>query len=498
MAKRFGNLVAVALTVPFALVYWPVACATNPAVTASSAAETDHGGEGAAFEMLPHPAFALAEPAPSGVGAAISIADVAERVTPSVVNIASERIVKTRPSMMPFFFGPNGPEQGGGEQKQQGQGSGVIFSKDGIIITNNHVVEEATQIKVTTSDKREFDAEVVGRDARSDIAVLRLKGNVQGLRPVAIGDSSKMRLGEVVLAIGNPFGVGQTVTMGIVSATGRADVGIEDYEDFIQTDAAINPGNSGGALVNMKGELIGINTAILSRSGGYQGIGFAIPTMMVKPIADALLKTGRVSRGFLGVSIQDVNTDLAKALSLPDTRGVLITEVQPNGAAAKAGIQRGDAVVRVDGEIVDSSGRLRNLIAAKGANAKVKLDIIRSGKPTSVVVQTGELADTEAKAASDKAPGADDLGLGLSALDDQARRQLGMDPKAEGSVVIARVARGSKAADAGLMPGDVVLEVNRTKVTSVEVCTQLLKKGKGQVLLLVSRRGATQYVVLER
>jgi serine protease Do len=419
-------------------------------------------------------------------------------VTPSVVNIASERMVKTRPSAFPFFFGPGGPEEGGGEQKQQGQGSGVILSKEGIVITNNHVVEEATQIKVTTQDKREFDAEVVGRDAKSDLAVLRLKGNIQGLRPIAVGDSTRMRLGEVVLAIGNPFGVGQTITMGIISATGRADVGIEDYEDFIQTDAAINPGNSGGALVNMKGELIGINTAILSRSGGYQGIGFAIPTKMVQPIADSLLKTGKVTRGFLGVGIQDVNTDLAKALALPDSRGVLITDVQPNSAAAKAGLQRGDAVVRVDGEGVDSTGKLRNLIAAKGANAKVKLDIVRGGKASSVDVQTAELSDPEAKAGNDKSKSSDSFGIELSALDAATKQQLQMDPKAEGAVVISRVARGSKAADAGLNSGDVVLEVNRTKVTSVEQAVALVKKSSKQLLLLVARRGAARYVVVGR
>jgi serine protease Do len=248
----------------------------------------------------------------------------------------------------------------------------------------------------------------------------------------------------------------------------------------------------------MKGELIGINTAILSRSGGYQGIGFAIPTKMVQPIADALLKTGKVTRGFLGVGIQDVNTSLAAALSLPDSRGVLITDVQPNSAASKAGLQRGDAVVRVDGEGVDSSGKLRNLIAAKGANAKVKLDIVRGGKASTVEVQTGELSDPEAKAANDKGKSPDSFGIELAALDAGTRQQLQMDPKAEGAVVIARVARGSKAADAGLSSGDVVLEVNRTKVTGVEQAASLIKKSNKQLLLLVARRGAARYVVVGR
>src|SRR5690606_10262065 len=208
-------------------------------------------------------------------------------------------------------------------------------------------------------------AEVVGTDAKSDLAVLRLKGDVEGLRPLGFGNSAQLRLGDVVLAVGNPFGVGQTVTMGIVSAVGRADVGIVDYEDFIQTDAAINPGNSGGALVNMRGELVGINTAILSRTGGYQGIGFAIPSEMAQPIMRSLMDTGRVSRGFLGVGIQDLTPELAQAMGIPNTRGVVITDVRPDSAAAKAGLEQGDVVQSVDGTAVDSAGRLRNLIAGK-------------------------------------------------------------------------------------------------------------------------------------
>jgi serine protease Do len=479
----FGGLVAAAF------LYWPVACASHAGQAQQAPGPNDLPS------LMPAANAAHADPLP-GLMAGQSIADVAERVTPSVVNIASERVVRAQQRGIPFFFGPSMEEPG--EQKQQGQGSGVILSKDGIVVTNNHVVEEATDIKVTTSDKREFAAEVVGRDAKSDIAVLRLKGDLTGLKPVAVGDSTKLRLGEVVLAVGNPFGVGQTVTMGIVSAVGRADVGIEAYEDFIQTDAAINPGNSGGALINMRGELVGINTAILSRSGGYQGIGFAIPTKMVQPIADSLLKSGRVVRGFLGIGIQDVNAELAKALALPISRGVLVTEIQPGSAAAKAGLQRGDAIVRVDGETVDSSGRLRNLVAAKGANAKVKLDVIRAGKPWVVDVQTAELADKENAGAKEKSKGPGELGLEFSNLDAETRRELGMDAKTEGAVVVSRVARGSKAADSGIRPGDIVLEVNRVKVTSAEAAVGQIKGSKGDVLLLVSRRGASQFLLIKR
>ena len=277
----------------------------------------------------------------------------------------------------PFFFGP-GPEQQ--ERREQGMGSGVIISSDGYVLTNNHVVSDAQEIKVTLYDRREFDAEVVGTDPKSDVAVIRIKAPPKDLRAISIGDSSRIRLGDVVLAIGNPFGVGQTVTMGIVSAKGRADVGIVDYEDFIQTDAAINPGNSGGALVNMEGQLIGINTAILSRSGGYQGIGFAIPTNMASPIMESLKKYGKVTRGWLGVSIQDVDQELSTAMKLPTSRGVLISDVQPGSPAQKAGLKRGDVVVKIEGRAVETTGNFRNAIALGGSGKKVKLELYRDGK----------------------------------------------------------------------------------------------------------------------
>jgi serine protease Do len=503
----FAAVVGFVLTVPLALVYWPSACAPQsvhrtaqsvpqasaPAVLVSPVTVGASKWEG----LLPHPAFAMAQAGDASGGSA-SIADIAERVTSSVVNISSERMVKQQQMPFPFFFGPQDGGQGGPERKQQGSGSGVIVGADGIVLTNNHVVEEATEIKVTTSDKREFVAEVVGTDAKSDLAVLRLKGPIEGLKPLAMGDSSRMRLGDVVLAIGNPFGVGQTVTMGIVSATGRADVGIVDYEDFIQTDAAINPGNSGGALVNMRGELIGINTAILSRSGGYQGIGFSIPTKMAQPIMESLISKGRVSRGFLGVGIQDLNAELASALGVAvGTRGILISDVRPDGAAAAAGIKQGDIVVKVDGTPVESAGRFRNLIGAKGGNAIAVLDILRAGKPVAVQVKLAELEEAPVAHKKSDAKDPSTLGLELAPLTDAIRKRLELDDKEPGSVIVAGVGRGSPSEEAGIRPGDVLLEINRQPVKDLASAQRLLKGGD-KVVVLVRRGGGSRYVVLVR
>ena len=253
------------------------------------------------------------------------------------------------------FFGQQ--DMASREFKEQGLGSGVVVQPD-IILTNNHVIEGAEEIKVTTSNKQVLKAKVVGADPKSDLAILRLEGVSSKLQPISWGDSSQLRLADTVLAIGNPFGIGETVTTGIVSAMGRTNLGIIDYENFIQTDAAINPGNSGGALVNSRGELVGINTAILSKSGGNQGIGFAIPSNSARPTMESLLKTGKVVRGWLGVGIQDLSADLAQALKLPNASGVLVSSVQPNTPAAKVGLRRGDVILKVNNESVDSTGKL--------------------------------------------------------------------------------------------------------------------------------------------
>lgn len=441
----------------------------------------------------------LAHPGLTQVGGSVSIADVAERVLPSVVTVSTTVVQHQQPSMFPFFGGPPQERQG------QGIGSGVIVSADGYILTNNHVVAEAKEIKVTVNDKREFDATVVGTDPKSDLAVIKIKGVPSGLRPAEFGDSSKLRLGDVVLAIGNPLGVGQTVTMGIVSAKGRADLGITAYEDFIQTDAAINPGNSGGALIDTDGKLVGINTAILSRSGGYQGIGLAIPSSMAQPIMETLKQSGKVSRGFLGVGIQDVDRDLATALKLSGPNGVLLTEVRAGGPAGKAGLLRGDVVMKVDGKVITSTGQFRNLIASSGAKKKVSLEIMRDGKPQSFAVELADLPEDGKEAVGGPQGGTPQAtsggalaGVTFEELTPEHRRTLGLGADQQRGVVITDLSPGSSAAKAGLRPGDVVLELNRVSVDSLAKFKEQYSKATGDVLLLVQRRGGTVFLVVRK
>ncbi len=432
--------------------------------------------------ISPTPALAMAQDA--------SIADIAAKALPSVVNVSSTRTRKVQ-SPLGHFFGA-GPQ----ERRQEGLGSGVIIDGGGLVVTNNHVVEDADEIQVTTNDKREFTAKVVGTDPKSDVAVLKLEGDTSGLVPLAIGNSGDLRLGDVVLAIGNPFGVGQTVTMGIVSAKGRANMGIVDYEDFIQTDAAINPGNSGGALVNMRGELVGINTAILSRSGGSQGIGFAIPTNMAKPIVDALTKDGRVSRGWLGVAIQEIDGEIAHAMKLPKSGGVLIADVQADSPGKRAGLERGDVVTHVGDVAVDSPGSFRNLVASAGAEHTVKLAVVRKGKGLTLNAKLGELPGQEKGPPAAK-PGGSLDGLSVAPLDAEARKQLGITGEPRQGVVLSKVVAGSAADRAGLKPGDVILEVNRTEVKTPADFERLYTGTQGTRLLLVYRGGATQFVVVK-
>jgi len=346
------------------------------------------------------PPAAHASPATPAALSGTNLSDVAERVVDSVVNVSTTREVKMGPATFdPFFNDPDSPFYMSPDQRKVSSlGSGVVVGDRGRILTNAHVIDGADQIKVTLKDGTELDAKLVGVDKRSDLAVLQLQGDVPRLHALPIGDSSKLRLGEVVLAVGDPFGIGQTVTMGIVSAKGRAQVGIEDYEDFIQTDAAINPGNSGGALVNMRGELVGINTAILSRSGGYQGIGFAIPTNMARPIMDELVKSGHVSRGYLGVGIATLDRDLARQKRLTVTRGVLVSSVERGTPAARAGLVADDVITGVDGHPITDRGHLRNLIAMKGAGAKVTLDVVRGRHARKVDVVLAALPDPQQQA----------------------------------------------------------------------------------------------------
>lgn len=455
-------------------------------------------------EVKPEPGHSdvsvLAHPALTQVGGSVSIADVAERVLPSVVTVSTTVVQRQQGMMFPFFGG--GPS----ERQSQGIGSGVIVSGDGYILTNNHVVAEAKEIKVTLADKREFDATVIGTDPKSDLAVIKIKGAPSGLVAAEFGDSSKLRLGDVVLAVGNPLGVGETVTMGIVSAKGRADLGITAYEDFIQTDAAINPGNSGGALINTEGKLVGINTAILSRTGGYQGIGLAIPSSMARPIMETLKANGKVSRGFLGVGIQDVDHDLATALKLSSPNGVLLTEVRSGGPGGKAGLLRGDVVTKVDGRAVTSTGQFRNLIASSGAKKRVALEVMRDGKPVALNVELGEVPDDGAEAGASGPSGGGSPqattggalnGVTFEELTPEHRRTLGLSDVQHG-VVITDLEPRSSAAKAGLRPGDVVLELNRVAVDSLSTFKEQYNKASGDVLLLVQRRGGTLFVVVRK
>jgi serine protease Do len=471
--------------------------------TCSTPGPVDSGGaqnspaEALAGAFVPTPAFAQV-----GRGGGATLADVAERAVPSVVNISATKVIRRR--IDPFFDDPFFREFFGPvpsvprERQAKSLGSGVIVSADGLVLTNNHVVSGAQELKVTLSDGREFEAEVVGSDPETDVAVVRLQGQVTDLPPLALGDSSNLRLGDVVLAIGNPFGVGQTVTMGIISATGRSRVGIVDYEDFIQTDAAINPGNSGGALVNMNGELIGINTAILSRTGGYQGVGFAIPTDLAEPIMRGLIRDGKIVRGWLGVTIQELNKDLAEGLGIDINAGVLISEVHPDSSAAKAGLERGDVVVELDGKAMISASRLRNALAAKQPGAKVTLKILRDGKRKTVVATLGARpADVAATAEVGESAGPIG-GIVVANLSKAARSKYKVPDKVKTGVVVTKVKAGSFGQRAGLREGDVIMEVNRKPVDSVAAFGKLHKKAGRSIALLVYRDGAMIYLALRR
>jgi serine protease Do len=439
------------------------------------------------------------------LGAEGSIADVAEKVTPSVVNISTTTVITRATSPYesdPFFDDFFGNGRRGREQYGKSLGSGVIVSPKGYVLTNNHVVANAKDIVVSLANGRDVGATVVGADPKSDLAVLKLKGNFGPLRALPFGDSDRLRLGDVVLAVGDPFGVGQTVTMGIVSAKGRADMGIVAYEDFIQTDAAINPGNSGGALINLRGELVGINTAILSRTGGYQGIGFAIPSAMARPIMESLISRGKVVRGWLGVSIQDLTRDLSDSLGLSLERGVVITGVQDGGPAAKAGMQRGDVVVRINNRPIEKVGHLRNAVAAAAIGRASQVEVVRNGKRFTLSVVPGEApADREAviePAGDGGGSSSVKLGLRVTPLDAAARRKYDIPRDVSQGVVVTGVSRGGMAEGVGLQPGDVILQVNRTAVRTAKQLEDAYRSARGKVALLVYRDGSTIYVVASK
>jgi serine protease Do len=421
------------------------------------------------------------------------IKSTALKVLPAVVNIASTVVVRDQAFTdegLPFGLIPEAPPR-----RQYGQGSGVIVSGDGYIVTNNHVVADATNVEVLLSDRRQFKGKVVATDPKTDVAVVKIEAT--GLPTVVWGDSSRLGVGDFVLAIGNPLGLNQTVTFGIVSAVGRADVGVADYEDFIQTDAPINPGNSGGALVNVKGELIGINTAIASMTGGSVGVGFAIPSNMAHVAMQGLIKRGRVIRGFLGASTQDVTPLLGKLFKLPDVKGAIITDVMPKGSAEAAGLRRGDVIVRFDGKDIMDAGRLRNLIAGESIGSRHRVEFIRDGKREQTELVIHEAPKERARRTSLEQRPAPVHPLGGVLVDEltpSMARQLGLE--SDSGVVIAGIEEGSVAEGSGLAAGDVILEVNRQPVTNLAAYQRLVEQLKPTdiVLLLINRQGGKLYV----
>ena len=426
----------------------------------------------------------------------LSYNNVLSKVRNSVVNISIQKNVKINPSANPFFndpffrqfFGHKMPQRIPQERVQRALGSGVIVSSDGYIITNNHVIDGADKITVTIpGDKKEYEAKLIGHDAKSDIAVVKIEK--KGLVPVKFFDSDKVKIGDVVFAIGNPFGVGETVTHGIVSAVGRNSMGIEEYENFIQTDAPINPGNSGGALLNSSGELIGINTAIVTRSGSSAGIGFAIPSNMVRDIAKQLIEKGVYKRGYLGVTITNVSSDMS---SFYDGKfGALVASVGSDTPAKKAGLKRGDLIVAVDGKRVESASALKNIIGTYQPGATVTLTYIRDKKRKDVKVKLASYDNTTTLSDNSKALY---KGLTVEQLSSAQKSQMGIAANIEG-VVVTKVEPNSPAFEEGVMQGDIVIQVENKEIKSLKDFKEAVK-GKNKKRVWIYRQGAIFAVAL--
>ena len=451
--------------------------------------------------------------------------EIVEKVGPTVVNVAVTGGGGTGRPLPPGPFGgppgggpPGGGPPGGGPGGPPGRppgppgmsaGSGVVIDSRGYILTNNHVVEDASDINVTFSDGREMPATIVGTDPKTDLAVIKVKIENGPLPSIAWGNYDSLRVGDVVLAIGSPFGLRNTVSLGIISALGRGSVGITEYEDFIQTDAAINPGNSGGALVNMKGELIGINTAIFSRTGGSEGVGFAIAVSIAKDIAASLIESGKVVRGWMGVAIQELTPALAQSFKLPEGRqgGVLISEVHEDGPSAKAGLQRGDVILEYGGETVKDVNHLRNIVARTKVGKKKEIKVFREGKETVLTLELGERPSDQALAKGgpveeEKAPAMEKLdnvlaGLTVESIGAESRSQYNIPEQVKG-VVVTNVESGSVVEAAGIQVGDVIQEVSRGVVKTIDDYKQIASKiGKDElVVLLVNRRGNNLFVAV--
>ena len=416
-----------------------------------------------------------------------SYADVVEPVQKTVVSIYSTKVVKQRVSnpLLRQFFGDAAPDQER-DSKQEGLGSGVIISADGYILTNNHVVEGADELKVSLTDDREFIAKIIGADPKTDVAVIKI--DADKLPFITLADSDNLRVGDVVFAVGNPLGVGQTVTMGIVSAKGRNQLGLLEnvagYENFIQTDAAINMGNSGGALVDAKGRLVGINSAIISPSRGNIGIGFAIPVNFAASVMNSLIATGTVTRGYLGVTTETVTADVAEQLGLPkDAKGVAITDISPDSPAEKAGLKRTDVILAINGKSVSTLEELRLVVAQMLPDTKVKIKLIRDSKERTLDVTLGKLAEKPNELLA---------GVNVTKLTEEVRKRSGLEARVNG-LLITDIDETSPYADR-LAPGMIVVEINRTPVTDLVAAKSALVQGRN--LLLVNFRGAYRFVAV--
>ncbi len=435
---------------------------------------------------------------------------VAEYVTPSVVTVETEKTVRVNSS--PFggfgdFFGNDDPFQqffgsphgrGQQEQKLAGLGSGVIISEDGYIITNNHVIDNTDKIKVTLSNDKVYDAKLIGTDPKTDLAVLKI--DEKGLPAVKVANSDKIRVGQWAIAIGNPFSrqLSNTVTAGIVSGVARSSVGFDTDVDFLQTDAAINPGNSGGALVNLSGELVGINSAIISKSGGYEGIGFAIPSNVAKSIMEQLIKNGKVSRGYLGIQMQDITSDVAKAMSLKSPRGAIIAQVMEGSPADRAQLQQGDVIIKVNGKEIENGADIRKNIVTKKPGAEVDVTLLRDGKEISVKIILGE-APSEPVALKNDAPmekkTAERIGMGVTGTTPEIANKYGLNAK-ENGVVVTSINPNGPAAQGGLREGDLIRRIGRQDIKGMKDYNEAMNKiDKGETaLFLINRKGTAMYI----
>ncbi len=439
-----------------------------------------------------------------------SYSPVVKRVAPAVVNVqVTERArMVAAQDLPPFMNDPRFRQFFGGMERQQvqppseGLGSGVVVSQDGYILTNNHVVNGADDIKVSFNDGREFKATVVGTDPQTDLAVIKV--DAKDLPAVTFGDSDVLEVGDRVLAVGNPFGIGQTVTSGMVGGLGRASLGL-DYEDFIQTDAAINPGNSGGALVDIQGRLIGVNTAILSRSGGFQGIGFAIPSNLARNVMEQLVANGKVVRGFLGVSVQDLTPDLAHGFDLDEKGGALIADVTAGSPAEKSGLKSGDVITTINGKRISDGRRLKLAVAGLSPGSEVVAMVLRDGKTEKLNLKIGDQPSDRRMAGGTRdgrsSPAAEDEGtlngVAVADLDPRARREFEIPARLKGAL-ITEVAPESAAAKAGLQPGDVITEINREAVQSADDAVKLTAEGAAKkTLVRVWNPRGIRYVMVD-